>query len=91
MISQAQLTQIYDFVAASDIGEALIAALKQQHPELHFSWCFEDDIGATAKPYREHRGFNLYLVNSESHCSCLSNDPDASSGVVIAEVIDDDL
>jgi len=91
MISQEQLDQIHDFVMSSDIGEELISALKQQHPDLHFSWCFDDDIGATAKPYCESNGFNLYLVNSENHCSCLSNDPDSSSGVVIAEVIDDEL
>ncbi|MBN0987576.1 DUF6129 family protein [Amphritea pacifica] len=90
MISQQQLDQIHDFVAQSAISEELITALKKQHPDLHFSWCFEDDIGATATPYRESEGFNLYLVNSESHCSCLSNDPDSSSGVVIAEVIDDE-
>ncbi|WP_299200617.1 DUF6129 family protein [uncultured Amphritea sp.] len=90
MITQEQLTQIFDYVSESDIGEELISALKVKHPGLHFSWCFEDDIGATAKPYRESRKFNLYLVNSENHCSCLSNDPDSSSGVVIAEVIDDD-
>lgn len=90
MISQEQLNQIYDSSEQMAIGEELLASLKASHPEIHFSWCFEDDIGATATPYRESGKFNLYLVNSENHCSCLSNDPDSASGVVIAEVLEDD-
>lgn len=90
MISEEQLNQIVSTVDQAPIGEELIASLKSSHPDLHFSWCFEDDIGATAKPYRENSRFNLYLVNSENHCSCLSNDAETASGVVIAEVIEDD-
>ena len=90
MIAQAELDQISHVVSQEEIGEELVAVLRNKFPEIHFNWCFDDDIGATAKPYSEGKGFNLYLVNSDNHCSCLTNDPESSSGVVIAEVIDDD-
>jgi hypothetical protein len=90
MIEVAELDKINDFVSQEEIGEELVSALRKHFPEIHFNWCFDDDIGATAKPYSEGKGFNLYLVNSDNHCSCLTNDPESSSGVVIAEVIDDD-
>lgn len=90
MITEQILDDICVAARAQVIGEEMLLELRKQYPEIHFSWCFEDDIGATAKPYREDSGFNLYLVNSQDHCSKLSNDPAGASGVVLAEVLDDD-
>lgn len=90
MITQQVLSEICDQVRGQEIGETLLQGLRKAYPEIHFSWCFDDDIGATAKAYSEDEGFNLYLVNSSDHCSKLSNDPDGASGVVLAEVLDDD-
>jgi len=90
MIPEQVLNEICDYASSQEIGETLIAALRKQYPEYHFTWCFDDDIGATAKPWTERPQFNLYLVNSSEHCSTLSNDPESASGVVLAEVIADD-
>jgi hypothetical protein len=49
----------------------------------------DDDIMVNAKPVVERPRFNIYLVNSSDHCSVLSNDPEAASGIVLAEVIPD--
>lgn len=90
MISEQMLDQICARVNEQVIGEPMLLQLRKEYPEVHFSWCFDDDIGATATPYREETGFNLYLVNSSDHCSKLSNDPEGASGVVVAELLDDE-
>ncbi|TCK08376.1 DUF6129 family protein [Marinobacterium mangrovicola] len=90
MITETTLNEIAEFAASQVMGEPLIADLRVKYPDYHFTWCFDDDIGATAKPWKEYDTFNLYLVNSSEHCSKLSNDAENASGVVLAEVIADD-
>ncbi|KEA62589.1 hypothetical protein ADIMK_3061 [Marinobacterium lacunae] len=90
MIAEATLNEICDFASTQVLGEALINELRTRYPDYHFTWCFEDDIGATAKPWTERETFNLYLVNSSDHCSKLSSDAGSASGIVLAEVIPDD-
>lgn len=90
MIPEALLNEICDQVSGQEIGEPLIAELRKRYPDYHFTWCFDDDIGATARPWAQRPAFNLYLVNSSDHCSRLSNDPESASGVVLAEVVADD-
>ncbi|WP_027854787.1 DUF6129 family protein [Marinobacterium litorale] len=90
MITEDVLNEICDFASSQVIGEELVAELRIKYPDYHFTWCFDDDIGATAKPWAERPTFNLYLVNSADHCSKLSNDPGSASGIVVAEVIADD-
>lgn len=90
MISEETLNEICDIASSSVLGEELVAELRKQYPDYHFTWCFDDDIGATAKPWTERPTFNLYLVNSSDHCSKLSNDAESASGIVLAEVIGDD-
>jgi len=85
-----QLDEISTYISGHEIGEELIATLRKQYPDYHFTWCFDDDVGAAAKPYVTQPNFNLYLVNSSDHCSVLSNDIENASGVVLAEVIPDD-
>jgi len=90
MIAEATLNEICDLAAGQVLGEALVADLRVRYPDYHFTWCFDDDIGATAKPWAERDTFNLYLVNAGDHCAKLSNDAESASGIVLAEVIPDD-
>jgi hypothetical protein len=90
MITEDVLNAICEYASGQVIGEPLVADLRKQYPDYHFTWCFDEDIGATARPWAERENFNIYLVNSSDHCSKLSNDPESASGVVLAEVIADD-
>lgn len=89
MISQAILDDVIRQAEEGVLDDALISRLRSAHPGVHFTLCMDDDIMVNAKPLSQRAGFNLYLVNSSDHCSVLSNDPDAASGIVLAEVIAD--
>jgi len=87
LIEQSTIDAIVARVEAGNIDEVQIRALRSEFPDLHFTWCMDDDIG-TEKALMERQGFNLYLVNGQKHCLTLTTDPAIANGVVIAEVIE---
>jgi hypothetical protein len=88
MISEEQLKSISELVKAQPISEQIVEGLRSSYQDLHFTYCMDDDI-VGAKPVFEDPCFNIYLVNSSSHCLSLTNDLDSASGLVIAEVEDE--
>lgn len=88
MISAGQLAQISAQVGDQVLSEEVVAHLREAFPGIHFTYCMDDDV-VNAKPVFEHPRFNLYLVNSSSHCPCLTNDHDQATGVVLAEIQED--
>jgi hypothetical protein len=89
MISQAVLDDVIRQAEEGVLDDALISRLRSAHPGVHFTLCMDDDIMVNAKPLSQRAGFNLYLVNSSDHCSVLTNDCAAASGIVLAEIIPD--
>lgn len=85
MISEEQLKSISQLVKSQPISEQIVAGLRNSYPDLHFTYCMDDDV-VGAKPVFEDPDFNIYLVNSSSHCLSLTNDLDSASGLVVAEV-----
>lgn len=71
------------------LDEATITSLRSAYPEVHFTYCLDDDI-VTGKPVIERENFNIYLIDGREHCLCLTNDYDTATGIVVAEVIDED-
>ncbi len=53
------------------------------------TYCMNDDVIA-AKPVFEQKAFNLYLVDSRNHCLCFTRDMEVATGVVLAEIEDDE-
>jgi hypothetical protein len=90
MISTEQVDVIVSRVEQAGLGEAVLAELRTEYPDVRFTYCMDDDIGAMAKPVVERTEFNLYFVDSREHCLCLTNDHAIATGVVLAEVIPDD-
>lgn len=90
MISQTQLDEIIHEAEQNPLDEALVARLRAAYPDLHFTLCIEDNMDAAAKPVVERPKFSLYLVDSSDHCSMLTCDLEAASGVVLAEISDED-
>lgn len=89
MISRHQLQAVVDFVEQQGLSEMTIAELKKSYPGCHFTYCMDDDVNYP-KPYQECKSFNVYLVDSREHCSSLTTDAEVASGVVLAEVFDED-
>jgi hypothetical protein len=50
----------------------------------------DDDIHGNPTPYLGRPGFNMYLVGGNDHCPGLSCSPETASGLVLAEVIEDE-
>lgn len=86
MIDQGVLSKASTLVAQAGPGDACIAVLRQQWPNLRFVACSEDDIPARLSPALEAEGFNLYLVGSGDHCLALTRDLEAAIGIVVARV-----
>ena len=89
MLETQLVETIADQVAAQIVDEATVSSLRKAYPEIHFTYCLDDDI-VTGKPVIERENFNLYLIDGREHCLCLTNDYDTATGIVVAEVIEDD-
>ena len=85
MISQETLAQIAGKISAAGVDESVIATLRNDYPQLHFTYCSEDDI-PNNEPVLEQEQFNLYLVDGREHCLCLTRDFENATGVVVAEI-----
>jgi len=81
--------RVIEVVNAQGLSEATVSTLREQFSGTHFTYCMDDDIG-DARAYRECGGFNIYLVDSQDHCSVLTREVEGASGMVLAEVFDDD-
>lgn len=70
------------------LSEQSLAALRASHPEIHFTYCMDDDVGSH-EPYSSRPGFNIYLVDGREHCLKFTGDIGHATGLVLAEVIED--
>ncbi|MGD8592222.1 MAG: DUF6129 family protein [Gammaproteobacteria bacterium] len=89
MINMESTQNIANEVASKGLDYDTVAALRQSYPSIHFTYCMDDDI-TNAKPVLEADTFNIYLIDGREHCLCLTNDFDVATGIVLAEVIEDD-
>lgn len=88
MISPETARAVADEVQALGLSEQSLAALRAGHPNVHFTYCMDDDVSA-AEPYLGRPGFNLYLVDGREHCLKFTADIAEATGLVLAEVVDD--
>ena len=88
VITQLQLDEIVSIAEQEPLNDALLVRLRAAYPDAHFTRCLDDEVSVNAQPTVERPSFNLYLVNSSSHCSVLTNDLASASGIVLAEIIE---
>ncbi len=88
MISSEQVNAIAAKIETMGVDDATVTELRQQYQPIHFTYCMDDDL-PNNKPIIEGNGFNLYLIDGREHCLCLTNDYDAATGIVVAEIIPD--
>jgi hypothetical protein len=88
MIDSVEVQTIANNIQKQVLNEQLISSLRTEYPQIHFTYCMEDDI-PNHEPVLETQGFNLYLVDGREHCLCLTQNYQHATGIVIAEVIPD--
>lgn len=89
MISEARIDEVISAVEDAGLSESLLGELRQRFAGLHLTYCMDDDV-CGPEPVRAARGFNLYLVDGREHCLQFTCDPARASGLVLAEVVEDD-
>jgi hypothetical protein len=88
MISAEQLNEIALNIETLGVDESTVSTLRQQYQPIHFTYCMDDDL-PNNEPIIEKSAFNLYLIDGHEHCMCLTNDYEAATGIVVAEIIAD--
>jgi hypothetical protein len=89
MITEAQLHAVAERISSAYLDDALITQLRAEFAPLHFTYCYDDDISGRT-PAIETEKFNLYLIDGREHCLKMTNDYEAATGIVVAELIADD-
>lgn len=87
MITAAQVEEIGSLVAAQSVCESTVAKLRESYPSMHFTYCMEDDV-CGANPVYQNDRFNLYLIDSRSHCLAVTEENEIATGIVLAEIDD---
>jgi hypothetical protein len=77
---------------AGEVGltESGLAQLRQAWPDIHFTFCSEDDVPARLNPAATAEGFAVYLVSGAQHCVGFTNHLEAATGLVLAAISDED-
>jgi hypothetical protein len=89
MLTAETIEAIAAEVIGLGLSEQSLQELRANHPDVHFTYCMDDDIGSH-QPYQSHHGFNVYLVDGREHCLKFTKDLEHATGLVLAEVIDDE-
>jgi hypothetical protein len=71
------------------LSEETVRRLRGTFPGVHLTYCSDDDVQGVEPVLRFPR-MNVYLVDASDHCLRLSEDYDAATGLVLAEVVEDE-
>ncbi len=85
MIAPEQLNEIANWLSQQPLNQDITQTLRQRYPQLHFSYCMDDDVGEV-EPIYHHPSFNLYLVDSSEHCLTFTQSLPTASGLLVAEI-----
>jgi hypothetical protein len=89
-IAEERLDQVVRVLERAGLSAESISALRQAFSPIHFTWCQDEDLGeghGIAAPVRSTPAFNLYLVDGQGHCMRLTDDPEAATGLLVAELV----
>lgn len=89
MLTAARIEAIADEVVGLGLSEQSLGQLRSQHTDIHFTYCMDDDVGPH-QPYLSRPGLNIYLVDGREHCLKITAQLEHATGLVLAEVIDDE-
>jgi hypothetical protein len=89
MIDAETIEAIASELARIGLSSQSMATLRASYPKIHFTHSMDDDMGAQ-EPYSSRPGFNIYLVDGREHCMKFTSEISHATGLVLAEVSDDD-
>ncbi len=89
MIEAQTIEAIAAELATTGLSSQSMAGLRLAYPKIHFTHCMDDDVGAL-EPHSSRPGFNIYLVDGREHCLKFTTETGHATGLVLAEVVDDD-
>jgi hypothetical protein len=59
MMTPEQLASVVEQVEQRGLADSNLADLRAYFPELHFTWCLDDDV-CGPQPAAQGQGFNVY-------------------------------
>ena len=83
-IDAALLDAVGARIGEVGVSETILPVLREVWPQVHFTFCSEDDIPARLNPAAKGDGFSLYLVSGLQHCIGFTTQFEAATGLVIA-------
>lgn len=89
MIAAETIDQVVSKVAELGASEESLQTLRSEFPKIHFTYCMDDDVCGPTPAY-EAAAFNLYYIDGRDHCLAFTNDAEIATGIVVAEVIEDE-
>jgi hypothetical protein len=89
MITPERLDQVTVVVERAGLNDQTMSALRATFRDMHLTYCMDEDIGIE-EPVRRAQGFNIYLVDGQGHCMRFTTNPQAATGLVLAELEDED-
>ena len=89
MISDSRLAQIVQRVERQGMNSQILSQLRNAYPDLHFTYCMNADV-INVPPVEKRPAFSVYLVDAHEHCLRLTTDRQLATGVVLAEISDED-
>ena len=89
MISTETVAQVVVKLGVMGPGDDALQSLRKQFPEIHFTYCMDDDVCGPTAAFESEK-FNLYYIDGRDHCLAFTNQAEIATGIVVAEVSDDD-
>ena len=88
-MTREQVVAVAQRALQAGVSENMLTGLRAQFRGMHLSYCNDDDV-INASPYLQSPGLNIYLVDGREHCMTLTQDLEAATGLLIAEVNDEE-
>jgi hypothetical protein len=82
-ISFDQVENLASVLVALPSGENPVPAVRASFPELTVSCCAADDM-RDETPFRRVGDYDVFLVDTSSHCWRIIDEPAAATGVILA-------
>ncbi len=89
MVNQEIVNNVADYLQGKPLDGGITQILREQFSDVHFTYCMDDDIHGP-KPVYESEAFNLYLITSQEHCLAVTSQFERATGIVVAEVLEDE-
>lgn len=88
-VTEQIVTDVASHLKGMPLDGTITQKLREEFEDLHFTYCMDDDVHGP-KPVFESDEFNLYLITSQEHCLAVTSQYTSATGIVIAEVEEDE-